>query len=130
MPQLDFIITSSQIFWLVVTFLILYIVLTHFFLPNFIKILKTRKHIILENANKLSKLEKQFKYKQDTFDTLIEVNLAKIKILIEKEMFSSFKNIFFIDLIELNKKVLSALYSNLIFYDINILSSIQIKSVF
>lgn len=130
MPQLDFIIVSSQVFWLIITFLVLYVVLTHFFLPNFIKILKTRKHVLQENTIKLLNLKKKLRNKQRMFDKFIEDSLIKIKILIEGDIFSSFKNTFFIDLIELNKKASNALYFNLMLYDINILKSIPVKPMF
>lgn len=130
MPQLDFIIASSQIFWLITTFLVLYIVLTHFFLPNFIKILKTRRQVLLENTNKLLNLKKKLKNEQYMFDMFIEDSLTKIKILIEGDIFRSFKNTFSIDLIELNKKVSNALYFNLMLYDMNIFKSIHVKPMF
>ena len=130
MPQLDFIIAPSQIFWSITNFLVLYIVLTHFFLPKFIKILKTRKQILLENTNRLLNLRKQLDNKQYVFSTFVENSLTKIKILIESEISLAFKKTFFINLTESNKKVSNALYFNLVFYDSNVLKSIQVKPMF
>ena len=130
MPQLDFIITSSQIFWLIVVFLLLYTVLTHFFLPKFIKVLKTRKRITSENEKKLAHLKEQILKKITIFDNVTNLNLIKIKVLIEKEIFLFFKNLLLIDLSILNKRTANVLYFNLISYDINVLESINIKPVF
>ena len=130
MPQLDFSIISSQIFWLIVIFFILYTSLTHFFLPNFIKALKTRKQVIKENIDSVTKLKKQFDDKQNVFINVVEHNLIKIKYLVEKEIFITFKRNFFEDLNLLDKKVSNALYSNLILYDINVLRSISSKPIF
>ena len=130
MPQLDFSITSSQIFWLIITFFSLYTILTHFFLPSFIKILKIRKQVLKENANLQVKLKSQFEDKQKIFVSIIEKNLTKIKFLVEKEICMTFKNYFFVDLNILDEKISNALYSNLVFYDINILKSMYIKPMF
>lgn len=130
MPQLDFTIASSQIFWSIITFFVLYIILTHFFLPNFIKVLKARKKILLENNIKLLKLKKSLATKQNILNKNIDLNLIKIKTLIEKEMLVFFKTFSLIDLKFLNKNIARVLYFNSIAYDTNILKSIQLKIVF
>lgn len=95
MPQLDRIIVFPQIFWLVVIFVFAYATLTHFFLPKFVKALKSRKQIVEANntelSNLISKIEnkqlllKQLLLKQLvsidnslTHDLLIPVNLSKL----------------------------------------------------
>ena len=130
MPQLDFIIASSQIFWLILIFFVLYTTLTHFFLPNFIKILKTRKKVLLENGNKLENLKKCFRKKHSLFDNIIDLNLTKIKILVEKEITLLFKSFDLMSLNLLNKDIARVFYFNLISYDINVLKSVSMKPVF
>lgn len=130
MPQLDFTIASSQIFWSIIIFFVLYTILTHFFLPNFIKILKIRKRVLKENNDKLLKLKKHLTQEQNSFNKIIDLNLVKIKILIEKEILSFLKTFSLIDLKFLNKNIAKALYANSIAYDINILKSIQLKIIF
>ena len=130
MPQLDFSIISSQIFWLIVFFFILYTSLIHFFLTNFIKALKTRKHVVTENIYLVIKLKKQFDDRQNVFTNIIGHNLTNIKYLVEKEIFITFKRNFFADLNTLDKKVSNVLYSNLVLYDISVLKSIPSKPIF
>ena len=127
MPQLDLSIISSQVFWLILTFFILYTILTHFFLPNFIKVLKTRKHVLTENIHLATKLKKHFEDKQNVFIKIIEYNLTKIKYMVEKEICTIFKNNSFVDFNILNEKVSNALYSNLVLYDITILRLVSSK---
>nr|YP_010199829.1 ATP synthase F0 subunit 8 [Gracilaria tikvahiae]UAD89837.1 ATP synthase F0 subunit 8 [Gracilaria tikvahiae] len=73
MPQLDRIIVFSQIFWLVLIFSIFYAILTHYFLPKFLKSLKIRKQVIDLNTKEIL---------QKTEGTLSRQNLV-IKILVK-----------------------------------------------
>ena len=129
MPQLDFVIVTSQIFWSITIFFVLYTTLTHFFLPNFIKVLKTRKKLQLTNSNLLIDLKRKFLKKQNMFDSVVDLNLIKIKILIENEISLFFKSQLLMDLNLLNKNIANVLYFNLSSYDINVLESINIKLV-
>nr|WCH57793.1 ATP synthase F0 subunit 8 [Hypnea flava] len=76
MPQLDRVIIFSQIFWLFLIFSVLYITLTHFFLPLFLKSLKSRKQVIVLNGLEIlslnkKALEKQFLIKQKLLSKLL-----------------------------------------------------------
>ena len=130
MPQLDFTIASSQIFWSITIFFFLYTTLAHFFLPIFIKVIKTRKKILLENNSKLKELKNSFIKKQNSFNQIVNLNLISIKILIEKEILLFFKIFSLIDLKFLDKNVASVLYFNSIAYDTNVLKLVPIKIVF
>lgn len=130
MPQLDFIIAFPQIFWLVLTFFGLYTFLVHFFLPNFIKLLKARKQIVTENNNTLLKLQNSFDSKQKSLNKTLENNFINIKIMLEKEISSSFTELNSFDLKLADKKIANALYQNVIYYDTNVLESIPIKPSF
>lgn len=130
MPQLDFVISFPQIFWLIVIFFMFYTVVVHFFLPNFIKILKSRKQIVLENSKTLIELENKFNSKQLLLNRTLETNFIKIRILLEKDIsqFFSTKNLF--DSTLVNVKISTALYYNILYYDTNVLESIFLKPTF
>ena len=55
MPQLDTEFWVSQIFWLTLTFSILFVLLSKFILPKISANLETRKSLILENINRAEK---------------------------------------------------------------------------
>nr|WCH57673.1 ATP synthase F0 subunit 8 [Hypnea sp.] len=80
MPQLDRIIIFSQIFWLFIVFSVLYAILTHFFLPLFLKSLKLRKHVIEANNLEIIKLDNKFQAKQ----IIIKQKLLRSLLIIEK----------------------------------------------
>jgi len=130
MPQLDFVIAFPQIFWLIVIFFMFYTIVVHFFLPNFIKILKSRKQIVLENSKTLVELENRFNSKQLLLSGTLETNFIKIRILLEKDIsqFFSTKNLF--DLTLVDTKIAMALYYNILYYDTNVLESILLKPNF
>lgn len=130
MPQLDFLIAFPQIFWLIIIFFSLHTILVHFFLPNFIKLLKVRKKVVLENSETLSKLEIKLHYSQSTLNKIIIINFSKIKILLEKELNSFFVISGWFNSGLVDKKIASALYHNIIYYDTNIIESIPIKLKF
>nr|WOA02300.1 ATP synthase F0 subunit 8 [Gloiopeltis furcata] len=73
MPQLDRIIVFTQIFWLFFIFTSLYITLTHFFLPVFLKAMKSRKKIVDENSKKVLGIDNNLVLKQ----TLLKQTLLK-----------------------------------------------------
>ena len=130
MPQLDFVIAFPQIFWLIVIFISFYTILVHFFLPNFIKVLKGRRQIILENTNTLKKLQTDIKYKQDILNRNIELNLVKIKVMLNKEIIPVFGYVYSLDFTLIDQKLANVLYNNVVYYDLSILKSIPIKPNF
>nr|YP_010395095.1 ATP synthase F0 subunit 8 [Polyopes affinis]UQJ72536.1 ATP synthase F0 subunit 8 [Polyopes affinis] len=89
MPQLDRIIIFSQIFWLFVIFVLIYIVLTHFFLPKFTKALKSRKQIIETNDVEILKLTSKIITKQLLLKQLLLKNLVTINTLLSHEFSTS-----------------------------------------
>ena len=131
MPQLDFIIIFPQIFWLTTIFFIFYIILTHFFLPIFIKLIKSRKQVVLENNKILLELQSKFILKQNFMNRVLKQNFIKIKLLLENEI-----SLFFIesnhsfDFNLVNIKMAQVLYYNTLYYDLNILESISLKPIF
>nr|WCH57649.1 ATP synthase F0 subunit 8 [Hypnea wynnei] len=87
MPQLDRVIIFSQIFWLFIIFSALYIVLTHFFLPLFLKSLKLRRQIIESNNSEVLHLNERAAAKQ----ILIKQKLLSKLLIIEEFLLESYK---------------------------------------
>nr|YP_010881022.1 ATP synthase F0 subunit 8 [Grateloupia cornea]WIA66140.1 ATP synthase F0 subunit 8 [Grateloupia cornea] len=79
MPQLDRIIVFSQIFWLFIIFTTFYTILTHFFLPKFLKALKSRKQIIEINALEVAKIIEKSSSQQNLIRKILIKNLALTK---------------------------------------------------
>ena len=80
MPQLDPSSFSSQVFWLVVVFTILFVLINSFFMPRITKVHAERSKIINENINIA---EKNNKVVED-LNSRIEENISKAKIEAEK----------------------------------------------
>ena len=71
MPQLDPEFWFSQIFWLVITFGILYLVLSKIILPKISDNLETRKSQVLENLELAEKQRNESEAKLKEFDNII-----------------------------------------------------------
>ena len=71
MPQLDPEFWFSQIFWLVITFGVLYLVLSKIVLPKISDNLETRKSQVLENLEIAEKQRNQSEAKLKEFDNII-----------------------------------------------------------
>ena len=79
MPQLNPEFWISQIFWLILTFGILYIVLSKLILPKISKNLETRKSQILENIETADKQKEESENKIKDYDRIILENKIKAK---------------------------------------------------
>ena len=79
MPQLNPEFWISQIFWLVLTFGILYIVLSKLILPKISKNLETRKSQILENIEAADKQKEESENKIKEYDKIILESKIKAK---------------------------------------------------
>ena len=79
MPQLNPEFWVSQIFWLVITFGILFIVLSKFILPKISNNLETRKTQILENIEVAEKQREESEKKIKEFDKIILDSKIKAK---------------------------------------------------
>lgn len=86
MPQLDRIIITSQIFWLFVIFTTLYIILTHFFLPKFLKVIKARKQIVDINNQEVLILNTRLNERQILLKQLVNRNLSLIEKVLKKKI--------------------------------------------
>nr|YP_009317665.1 ATP synthase F0 subunit 8 [Pterocladia robusta]AOX49117.1 ATP synthase F0 subunit 8 [Pterocladia robusta] len=127
MPQLDRIILFPQIFWLFIVFVSFYIVLTHFFLPRFLKILKSRKSIIDLNDSKIIKIRDQFiKSEQQLNQILVNDLLVIRKIFNSNPTFEVFylKNS---ETKKVDETLSKALKNSVLFCNFQILDLIEIR---
>jgi F-type H+-transporting ATPase subunit b len=84
MPQLDTEFWVSQIFWLTITFSILFILLSKIILPKISANLETRKSLILENINTAEKKRKESESKIKEYNEIIEKSKNEAKSLINQ----------------------------------------------
>ena len=89
MPQLDTEFWVSQIFWLTITFSILFVLLSKFILPKISANLEMRKSLILENISEAEKKREDSELKIKEFEEIVErskneannfLNQAKVKL--------------------------------------------------
>ena len=72
MPQLDTEFWVSQIFWLTITFSILFVLLSKFILPKISANLEMRKSLILENISEAEKEREESELKIKEFEEIVE----------------------------------------------------------
>ena len=84
MPQLDLSTYSSQIFWLVICFSILYFVLSSFILPKIKKIIEDRNLVANLDIKKAEEAKERAKIlEEELANALIEARNKARKILVE-----------------------------------------------
>ena len=93
MPQLNPEFWFSQIFWLVLTFGILYVVLSKFILPKISSNLEARKSQILENIETAEKQRKDSEIKIKEFEKIILDSRTKAKNLLNQARKKIFEDI-------------------------------------
>ncbi len=79
MPQLNPEFWISQIFWLILTFGILFVVLSKFILPNISKNIESRKSEIVENIEAAEKQRKESENKIKEYEKIILSSKNKAK---------------------------------------------------
>ena len=84
MPQLDTEFWVSQIFWLTITFSILFVLLSKLILPKISANLETRKSLILENISTAEKKRKESESKIKEYNVIIEKSKNEAKDLINQ----------------------------------------------
>ena len=72
MPQLNPEFWVSQIFWLIITFGILYVVLSKLILPKISANLETRKSQILENIEAAEKKREESEQKIEEYEKIVQ----------------------------------------------------------
>lgn len=83
MPQLDKLVFMSQLFWLILTFLTLYVFILKYILPTTAKTLKLRKKQILLNKNKTESLNSDRDAINLEYETVIQkiLNSSRVSLL-------------------------------------------------
>ena len=84
MPQLDTTFWVSQIFWLVITFSIMFVLLSKLILPKISANLETRKSLILDNISIAEKKRKESESKIKEYNAIIEKSKNEAKNLINQ----------------------------------------------
>ena len=84
MPQLDTEFWISQIFWLTITFSILFLLLSKLILPKISANLETRKSLILENISTAEKKRRESESKIKEYNEFIEKSKNEAKILVNQ----------------------------------------------
>jgi F-type H+-transporting ATPase subunit b len=82
MPQLDFATYASQIFWLAVTFGLLYIIMAKAALPNIREVLQNRQTRISDDLKKAEKLKIEAEEAEADFTSVIASSKAKASALL------------------------------------------------
>nr|WCH57913.1 ATP synthase F0 subunit 8 [Hypnea nidulans] len=125
MPQLDRVIIFSQIFWLFVVFTVLYITMTHFLLPLFLKSIKLRKQIVEVNNLEVLRLSTKVRIKQDLVKQKLLENLLIIENLLQESY--KFQKYFQNDqqTVLIDKKISMAVINYLLYCDSLILKNIM-----
>nr|YP_009295538.1 ATP synthase F0 subunit 8 [Mastocarpus papillatus]AOL58022.1 ATP synthase F0 subunit 8 [Mastocarpus papillatus] len=125
MPQLDRIIVFSQIFWLFLVFTSLYAILTHFFLPGFLKSLKSRRLIIEINSSEFLTLSLNTTKKQLLLKDLLLKDLMKIESSILRE-FSSISSKPKLNVQQIDKKIELTARNTSLYCDAQLLNAISL----
>ena len=126
MPQLDRIIIFSQIFYLFITFTSLYAIITHFFLPKFLKSLKTRKQIVEANDKEIIILNNKFDEQQILIRQTIIKSLSLIENFIKNELEFSKIDKFKSNIQLVDEKIANISLNNLLYCDTQLLNLITL----
>nr|YP_009317642.1 ATP synthase F0 subunit 8 [Pterocladiella musciformis]AOX49094.1 ATP synthase F0 subunit 8 [Pterocladiella musciformis] len=126
MPQLDRIIIFPQIFWLFLIFTSFYIVSTHFFLPEFLKSLKSRKSVIDLNELKANTIKQQIIESEQKFKDLLTQDLARIKFFFDSNSAFKILNLENSEAKEADRVISQAVKNSILFCNFQILNAIEI----
>nr|AYR06614.1 ATP synthase F0 subunit 8 [Renouxia sp.] len=127
MPQLDYTIVFPQIFWLMLMFTVTYSGLLHFFLPIFLKVLKSRKLVVLFNVNETLKNEKRLLEKQNYLNETLNKNLIVLKNVFMKDILTSLSSECKIDIQLVDVKLAKALRNNMLYCNNQLLDCIVLE---
>ena len=93
MPQLDTEFWVSQIFWLAITFSILFVLLSKLILPKISTNLETRKSLILENISTAEKKREESESKIREYNEIIEKSKNEAKNIVNQAKEKMMKDI-------------------------------------
>nr|QNM39516.1 ATP synthase F0 subunit 8 [Gelidiella fanii] len=123
MPQLDRIIIFSQIFWLFIVFILFYTIITHFFLPKFLKVLRARKLIAKVNSEKATFIANKSSKNKIKLLGVITKNLTTVK-----KILNSTSNFNITKTNKIDELVGKTIKNSILFCNFQILDSINIYS--
>nr|YP_009511859.1 ATP synthase F0 subunit 8 [Gracilaria gracilis]AXI97736.1 ATP synthase F0 subunit 8 [Gracilaria gracilis] len=126
MPQLDRIIVFSQIFWLFFIFSIFYAILTHYFLPYFLKSLKVRKQVIDLNTKEVLKRTERTLSKQNLLKKILVKNLEVTSSLLIHYFGQLIKDKKRIDTLSIDQKIGFVILNTIKFCNLKLLNSISV----
>nr|YP_010199905.1 ATP synthase F0 subunit 8 [Gracilariopsis tenuifrons]AXF36241.1 ATP synthase F0 subunit 8 [Gracilariopsis tenuifrons]UAD89965.1 ATP synthase F0 subunit 8 [Gracilariopsis tenuifrons] len=126
MPQLDRIIVFSQIFWLFIIFTLFYTILTHFFLPKFIKSLKIRKQIIDTNSIEIASIAENTLQKQNLLKKILLKDLESVKTLLTQHFSNLVKEKSYANTSLIDEKISFVILNTLIYCDLQLLNAITV----
>nr|YP_009317550.1 ATP synthase F0 subunit 8 [Gelidium sclerophyllum]AOX49002.1 ATP synthase F0 subunit 8 [Gelidium sclerophyllum] len=127
MPQLDRIIIFPQVFWLLVIFTMFYIILTHFFLPRFLKALKARKEIVKINELEASLVSERSTDNQAKLRFLLLSHLSIVKKIFSMNSALNISNAKILNTQAVDELVSVMVKNSILFCNSQILDSICIK---
>nr|YP_009515540.1 ATP synthase F0 subunit 8 [Kumanoa ambigua]AVK39508.1 ATP synthase F0 subunit 8 [Kumanoa ambigua] len=127
MPQLDRTIIFTQFFWLFLVFLVFYGLLSYYFLPFFLKSIKSRFLIIEQNQLEDEKVKLLYLSKQSVLSKTLNESLLSIK-------FMFFNGFMLLDdskdllqnLYKIDTYVLSSTFFIILYCNVNILNIIPL----
>nr|YP_009500445.1 ATP synthase F0 subunit 8 [Gracilariopsis heteroclada]AXE43607.1 ATP synthase F0 subunit 8 [Gracilariopsis heteroclada] len=126
MPQLDRIIVFSQIFWLFIIFTLFYTILTHFFLPKFIKAIKIRKQIVDANSIEISLMAENISQKQTLVKKVLLKDLESIKILLTQHFTHLVKEKGYLSTAIIDERISFVILNTLTYCNLHLLNSIVV----
>lgn len=127
MPQLDLVILFSQIFWLAFSFILLYIVVLYYFLPLFLKSIKSRILLLEYNVSKANYFQNSFSERSELLKKLVYNSLQSVKNT-TLTMLSKPSNVEFVSIQQaMDKLVGRALWNIVLYCNLNLLKNINFR---
>lgn len=101
--------------------------MSHYFLPRFLKSLKSRKEVIDFNLANLEKIQESYKKKHIFLNELLKNNLILIKNFLSKESVLLVSNRFDIKSSIINAKIAITLYDFVLYCNVNTMNCIRLE---
>lgn len=127
MPQLDRIIIFPQIFWLFVVFTAFYSVLTHFFLPKFLRVLKARKIIVSFNEQQAIQATRRCAESETKLKETLAEDLEKVKEIFSQNPTFNLRNLKKLETKSVDEAISTATKNSILFCNSQVLDSIEMR---
>lgn len=103
-----------------------YIILSHYFLPKFLRSLKARKEVLDFNLINLNKIQESYSKKLVFLNKLLSNNLILVKDFLSKESILLVSNSI-INSNVIDAKIAITLYNFMLYCNINVINCVQLK---